>query len=123
MKERILQDITEMIRLSSDGLVEAVGSTTLGGLMEAGIEQFDFQNILVALEILHNVEIGDALLKDPERSLGDLAAGIAEIAPRNDRYWVLDRIGMVSNFVLQCCQDASSVLTDEIDEDPLPGMP
>lgn len=118
MTERILRDISEMARISSNGFITIGQGTTIGDLIEEGMDQFDFLNIMIAIEILHNVEIPDALLEDPNTSFEDLADRIAGLPHRNDRYWVLDRLGMVSGLVVQCFNEANSLIAEE-DDSPL----
>ena len=118
MTERILKDIGEMARISSNGFISIAPDTTIGDLIEEGMEQFDFLNIMIAIEILHDVEIPDALLENPATSFRDLAGMIAELPHTEDRYWVLDRLGMVSGLVVQCFNEAGSAVAEE-DDSPL----
>ncbi len=118
MTERILTDISEMARISSNGFITIGPGTTIGDLIEEGMDQFDFLNIMIAIEILHDVEIPDELLEDPATNFKDLAGRIADLPRRNDRYWVLDRLGMVSGLVVQCFNEASSAIAEE-DDSPL----
>ncbi|MDM7992450.1 MAG: hypothetical protein QUS11_03990 [Candidatus Fermentibacter sp.] len=118
MTERILKDIGEMAGISSNGFITVGPDTTIGDLIEEGMDQFDFLNIMIAIEILHNVEIPDELFEDPATNFRDLAGRIADLPHRNDRYWVLDRLGMVSSLVVQCFNEASSAIAEE-DDSPL----
>ena len=93
---QIFLDLRELIRRQTKGKVLIQLPTRID---QVGLDKVDFIYLMIAMEILHHVEIPEELTK--ARTFFDLARGISDLPRDKDRYFGADRLIMLNQAVHQ----------------------